>query len=42
MTVFMGGHFWNQFYEGQSFARHRERFGQVGDGRGARLINLWL
>ncbi len=42
MTVFMGGHFWNQFYEGQSFARQRERFGQVGDGRGARLINLWL
>ena len=42
MTVFMGGHFWNQFYEGHSFARQRERFGQVGDGRGARLINLWL
>ena len=42
MTVFMGGHFWNQFYEGRSFARQGERFNQVGDGRGARLINLWL
>jgi predicted amidohydrolase len=42
MTVFLRGHFWNQFYEGQSFARQNDRFGQVGDGRGARLINLWL
>lgn len=42
MTVFMSGHFWNQFYDGRSFARQRERFVEVGDGHGARLINLWL
>lgn len=42
LTVFMAGRFWNQANEGQSFARHHDQTSQVSDGRGARLINVWL
>ncbi|WP_296249652.1 carbon-nitrogen hydrolase family protein [Pseudomonas sp. UBA4194] len=42
LAVFMGGRFWNEPNEGQSFVRRDEHTSQVSEGRGARLINLWL
>ena len=42
VSVFLRGQFWDQFSDGQSFANHDGQTHPTDDGRGARLINLWL
>ncbi|EIK93237.1 hydrolase [Pseudomonas sp. M47T1] len=42
ISVFLRGQFWDQFSGGQSFANHDGQTHPTDDGRGARLINLWL
>ena len=42
MSVFMRGQFWDQANEGQSFGTLHGLINSGHNGRGARLINLWL
>ncbi len=42
VSVFLRGQFWDQFSDGQSFANHDGQTHSTDNGRGARLINLWL
>ncbi|WP_277962246.1 carbon-nitrogen hydrolase family protein [Pseudomonas sp. RIT-To-2] len=42
VSVFLRGQFWDQFSGGQSFANHDGLTHPTDDGRGARLINVWL
>jgi predicted amidohydrolase len=42
VSVFMHGQFWEQASEGQSFISHLGETHGAAEGRGARLINVWL